>query len=526
MTYFLRCGQTAPGTLLFGFILALATVSCQPLRWAEPAGAMAGVTYLNHHIKRVPWSVHIVRVDRTQPGLQLASLHAQSAALGLATLSEHVQDLPSHRGLPLAAVNGDFFITNGAYAGDPRGLQIVEGELISAPSEGASFWLDAQNQPQVGRVTSQLRLIWPGGQSLPLGLNEPRTTNAVLYTSSAGRTTGTGWGCELILESTGEGPWLPLRVGQTYSTRVREVRHGGDAPIAPGTLVIALDPWSDKPVPPVQTGMVLRVSTDTLPDLRGATTAISGGPIVLHAGRVQQPVLPTGPNGRLFRYRHMWQRHPRTALGWNDRYFYLVVVDGRQPALSVGMTMSELGQYLWELGCQEAVNLDGGGSATLWYDGAVKNRPSDRGAPSLAPDDFTDLPALMHRLRQPADNLSRLLAGELSDSTRQMLTEPRSPHQERLREELAWDLNRVIWGPKLYRKDLFSGIKLSLETHRLLRLKPKGSTLEQLNRLLLEDALPREIARSQIPRERRIANALAVVRQSPNPAPLTRSRNP
>ena len=56
---------------------------------------------------------------------------------------------------------------------------------------------------------------------------------------------------------------------------------------------------------------------------------------------------------------------------------FLVQVDGRQSDLSVGMTFPELADYLVKLGCQNAVNLDGGGSATLWALGQVVNSPSE-----------------------------------------------------------------------------------------------------------------------------------------------------
>ncbi len=70
-------------------------------------------------------------------------------------------------------------------------------------------------------------------------------------------------------------------------------------------------------------------------------------------------------------------RHPRSLLGWNRAYVFLGVVDGRQPRLSVGMTYWELAQLAGELGCTEAMALDGGGSSTLWADGRVLNSPSD-----------------------------------------------------------------------------------------------------------------------------------------------------
>lgn len=72
-------------------------------------------------------------------------------------------------------------------------------------------------------------------------------------------------------------------------------------------------------------------------------------------------------------------RHPRTAVGWDrDKGdLWLVVVDGRQPPHSAGMTLPELAGLLESLGADEALNLDGGGSTTLVLSGGTANRPSD-----------------------------------------------------------------------------------------------------------------------------------------------------
>ncbi len=66
------------------------------------------------------------------------------------------------------------------------------------------------------------------------------------------------------------------------------------------------------------------------------------------------------------------------AIGWNEKYLFLVEVDGRQKRLSVGMTLEDLAKFLVKLGCNDAMNFDGGGSATLWFDGQVRNSPCDR----------------------------------------------------------------------------------------------------------------------------------------------------
>lgn len=72
-------------------------------------------------------------------------------------------------------------------------------------------------------------------------------------------------------------------------------------------------------------------------------------------------------------------RHPRTAAGLSadGRTLILAVVDGRSTA-SVGMTCTELGALMKELGTHDASNLDGGGSSTMWIAGdGVVNDPSD-----------------------------------------------------------------------------------------------------------------------------------------------------
>ncbi len=64
--------------------------------------------------------------------------------------------------------------------------------------------------------------------------------------------------------------------------------------------------------------------------------------------------------------------HPRTAIGYskNGKFLYIVVVDGRQPLYSEGMTLPELADLLVDLGAHDAMNLDGGGSSTLVIRGA------------------------------------------------------------------------------------------------------------------------------------------------------------
>ncbi len=80
---------------------------------------------------------------------------------------------------------------------------------------------------------------------------------------------------------------------------------------------------------------------------------------------------------------HCSDRHPRSAVGiTGDGRLILLTVDGRTE-MSAGMTCEELAQVMEDLGCGDALNLDGGGSTTLWGSGepysGVLNFPSDNG---------------------------------------------------------------------------------------------------------------------------------------------------
>jgi len=62
--------------------------------------------------------------------------------------------------------------------------------------------------------------------------------------------------------------------------------------------------------------------------------------------------------------------HPRACIGQSDKYEILMLaVEGRQPLRSLGITLYDCADILLQHGCMQAMNLDGGTSAMLWYDG-------------------------------------------------------------------------------------------------------------------------------------------------------------
>ena len=175
----------------------------------------------------------------------------------------------------------------------------------------------------------------------------------MLYTLILGSSTRTTGGRELVLERTGEGAWLPLKVGEQITARVREVRESGDTPLSPDTMILSLGPKM-RPLPEIAAGATVQLSVSSTPDLSGSDLAIGGKPMLLKDGKLQD-----FGNGEQ-------PRHPRTMLGWNADDFFFVVVDGRRAGWSIGMTVPELAALAQRLGCTDAINFDGGGSSTLW----------------------------------------------------------------------------------------------------------------------------------------------------------------
>ncbi|MDR7080979.1 exopolysaccharide biosynthesis protein [Arthrobacter ginsengisoli] len=67
---------------------------------------------------------------------------------------------------------------------------------------------------------------------------------------------------------------------------------------------------------------------------------------------------------------------PRTAVGIiGTNHLVFVVVDGRSPGYSAGVTMTGLAEIMQGLGASTAYNLDGGGSSTMYFNGEVVNNP-------------------------------------------------------------------------------------------------------------------------------------------------------
>ena len=129
-------------------------------------------------------------------------------------------------------------------------------------------------------------------------------------------------------------------------------------------------------------GEVAIARRDTLPD-RPRGDLLQAGPLLVRDGAV----VPGDPEGfsagaGQFDSDITAGRHPRAALGLAGEHLLAVVCDGRAEG-EAGLSLPELAEVLVALGAREALNLDGGGSASLVCAGELRNVPRSQHEVSL-----------------------------------------------------------------------------------------------------------------------------------------------
>ena len=104
-------------------------------------------------------------------------------------------------------------------------------------------------------------------------------------------------------------------------------------------------------------------------------TAVGGGPVLLQNGKIE-----ISNNEELkFAGKAIDDKHPRTAMGYTaDGRLIVLCVQGRYPGVAEGATLTQQAHILKDLGCTEALNLDGGGSSCLLINGKQTITPSDK----------------------------------------------------------------------------------------------------------------------------------------------------
>ncbi len=343
---------------------------------APPRIVAPGVTHERRDMRSpdgLPWSVHVLRVDRKAEGVQIRAAEPPGEMRRELPTEIARQEVRPGEQL-LAVVNGDYDIA-APYLGISDGLSITSGHLWTT---GRPTWpvmaLRQNGQPLIGvpQVRMELR---SGKQRWTIAaLNKPLAsvhgTGPRVYTREFREAVKGDQPFRAVVIGN-LSPALPLRASRTIRGEVLSVFESvTEAAIPPGAVVIAerlpagetagrtgslpLVPFHSSAFTP-GTPVELRFELQVLKK-KDIAQAIGGFPILVQNGK-RTIVGEPGANLKL--------RHPRTAVCYNAREIIFVVVDGRQPRLSMGMTLEELGDLMVSLGCTEAMNTDGGGSSVM-----------------------------------------------------------------------------------------------------------------------------------------------------------------
>jgi len=275
-----------------------------------------------------------------------------------------------------AGVNADRFTWAD---GIPSSGLIQDGVLKTTPHPKRSMvGVDTAGNLRVDRVS--LRATWQGsGPRRPVHLvNRPPGPNGTtLYTPAYGIATPASNGATEVVLS----PFPAATPNADLVGFVTENRRG-NTPIPPGGAVLAArGSQAQRLAIEAGAGQVVTVRLVLAPEWRDVPEAVGGGPLIVRGGK---PIFNATED---FGSSELNRREPRTAVGQRaDGRIVMLVVDGRRPGYSAGLTNFELAQTMIRLGAVTATALDSGGSSTMAFDGQVLNRPSDRGGERMVAD--------------------------------------------------------------------------------------------------------------------------------------------
>jgi hypothetical protein len=322
----------------------------------QPLGAPAG-----------PWSIHVLEVARHRREISVRArvgadktgrlVRVPLTLLAWQAKTEDQEDV-------VAAINGDYDMAD-PYLGLPIGLAVSNGRIWSAggPPRPAMAILGS-GVPFIGLPEYTLRLhvkskfLPVDTLNKPMGFSTGRNLRAYTRAFSTEVKATKPFRAIVITHLS---PGIPIQIFGGLRGVITEIRPAGEIqPIPEDALLIAEPPEveNSKSISKyfkVGQRVILWTSV-RMGDETGIREAIGGLPMLISGGKISIEGEPGD---------YLKARHPRTAVCYTNDNYIFAVVDGRQPKLSVGMTLEELAGFMLSLGCTDAMNTDGGGSTEL-----------------------------------------------------------------------------------------------------------------------------------------------------------------
>jgi hypothetical protein len=354
-----------------------------------------GVIHIARYVPEEPWNINLLLFDMTRPEFRV------KAGLGDGWLSGRTRTsylVAQNRAL--AGINGDLFNSVGV----PQGLMLVDGQVAIAPKHRATFAWSKAGEPFIGYFTDEW--TWRASVTAPGG--EERPIQLLNWPCDYGQICMFNHFAQLVPAEPGDVKVLVGPQGKVY-----KIVEGKATTVPTGTTVLrGTGDGAEWLLEQLALDDRVEIRTATEPPLEDFSQAISGGPIILREGEFVQDCMCTLGDCRAAQQRgpielgglfdeddpifegpicedfdfdwkmthYFWSLMPRVGLGFDEAQQTMIValVDGYQPGFSRGMTQEEFAELLLEFGASEAMEFDGGGSATMVLEDSVLNQPSDQ----------------------------------------------------------------------------------------------------------------------------------------------------
>lgn len=323
-------------------------------------------------------------IDMTNPWISLKGVCATDMLAGKECVSAMAERKSKPGQRYFVGINADFFNTSGttgrgvSIVGTTVGSTVVDGEIFRARNNASLYKnliIDKDEKIYIDPFVFGGTLTTPSRQTATLGgvntYSSECNNKIVIYTNRYyGSTDQTNDGTELVAR---------LAEGETFESArpykmivESDTCTAGDMTIPEGKFVIRGRGTAATVVNSLMVGDTITISPSwTFGDLSiEPEQVISGNPKILAEG----VVLDTEGERR-----DACQLHPRSAVGYSDggNKVYFLVVDGRS-TISDGVRTSVLADIMRYAGATDAMNIDGGGSSTLYTSAlGVRNKPSD-----------------------------------------------------------------------------------------------------------------------------------------------------
>lgn len=258
----------------------------------------------------------------------------------------------------IVAINGGYFKPQ---TGTPLGTLMINKKVYTGPiydRVAIGFFDDGYN---MARLKLDAKVKTNKGELLIDNINQPRmlSTHVIVYTSDWGRITPKTptYGIQTVIKDN--------KIVKT-SYEQCEIPENGYVIVGPESKIIQY-----------LTAKKFELDVKMSPDWKGVNHILSGGPYLVKEGEIYVDMTAE-------KLGSIGGRNPRTAIGYTaDNHLILLTADGREGA-SVGLTLTELASLMKQLGCVNAMNLDGGGSTVMYVNGQVVNNPAVEGGIPLS----------------------------------------------------------------------------------------------------------------------------------------------